>query len=106
MPFSATKHSEFGDSYYDISKTEKRLIRAALETHEKTGTYLFLKLFKKVDDDYEFHQRLSLTTEELDKLTKKAPKIRETFPISSQEAESKWKTDGTSPAKKSKINST
>ena len=51
MPFSATKDSEFGDSYYDISKTEKRLIMATLKTYEKTGTYVFLKLFKKVDDD-------------------------------------------------------
>ena len=54
MPFSATKDSEFGDSYYDISKTEKRLIGATLKTYEKIGTYVFLKLFKKVDDDYEF----------------------------------------------------
>ena len=107
MPFSATKDSEFGDSYYDISKTEKRLIRATLKTYENTGTYVFLKLFKKVDDDdYEFQQRLSLTTEEFDKLVKKAPKIRETFPISSQEAESKSKTDGPSPAKKSKFSTT
>ena len=89
MPFSATKDSEFGDSHYDISKTEKRLIRATFKIYEKTGTYVFLKLFKKVDDDYEFQQqRLSLTTEEFDKLIKKAPKIRETFPLSSQEAES------------------
>ena len=106
MPFSATKDSEFGDSYYDISKTEKRLIRATLKTYEKTGTYLFLKLFKKVDDDYEFQQRLSLTTEEFDKLIKRTPKIRETFPLSSQEAESKSKTDGPSPAKKTKFSST
>ena len=106
MPFSATKDSEFGDSYYDISKTEKRLIRATLKTYEKTGTYVFLKLFKKVDDDYEFQQWLSLTTEEFDKLIKKAPKIRETFPFSSQEAESKSKTDGPSPAKKTKFSAT
>ena len=106
MPFSATKDSEFGDSYYDISKTEKRLIRATIKTYEKTGTYVFLKLFKKVDDDYEFQQRLSLTTEEFDKLIKKAPKIRETFPLSSQEAESKSKTDGPSPAKKTKFSAT
>ena len=106
MPFSATKDSEFGDSYYDISKTEKRLIRATLKTYEKTGTYMFLKLFKKVDDDYEFQQGLSLTTEEFDKLIKKSPKIRETFPLSSQEAESKSKTDGPSPAKKTTFSAT
>ena len=106
MPFSATKDSEFGDSYIDISKTEKRLIRATLETYEKTGTYVFLKLFKKVDDDYEFQQLLSLTTEEFYKLLKKAPKIREIFPISSQEAKSKLKSDGLSPDKKAKRSST
>ena len=66
---------------------------------------MFLKLFKKVDDDYEFQQRLSLITEEFGKLIKKVPKIRETYPISSQEAESILKTDGSSPAKKSKISS-
>ena len=102
MSFSASKDSEFGDNYYDISKTEKRLIRATLKTYEKTGTYVFLKLFKKVDDNYEFQQRLSLSTDEFDKLIKKAPKIRETFPISSQEAESKLKTDVYCPSKKSK----
>ena len=104
MPFSATK--EFGDSYYDILKTEKRLIRVTLKTYERTGTYVFLKLFKEVDDDYEFHQLLSLTTEKFDKLIKKPPEIRETFPLSSQEAEPKLKIDGPSPAKKPKISST
>ena len=54
MPYSATKDSEFGDSHYDISKTEKRLIRATLKRYENTETYVFLELFKKVDDDYEF----------------------------------------------------
>ena len=42
----------------------------------------------------------------LTNLLKKAPKIREIVPISSQEAESKLKTDGPSPAKKLKISST
>ena len=106
MPFSATKDSEFGDSNCDISKTEKRLTWATLKTYEKTGTYLFLKLFKKVHDYYEFQQRLSLTPEEIDRLNKKASKIRKTFPINSQEMESKLKSDEPSPAKKSKISST
>ena len=79
MPFSSTKDSEFGDSYYDISKMEKRLIRATLKTYENTGTYVFLKLFKKVDEDYEFQQRLSLKTEEFDKLIKRAPNIGKLF---------------------------
>ena len=79
MPFSATKDSEVGESYYDVSKMEKRLIRATLKTYKKTGTYVFLKLFKKVDDDYDFQQRLSLTTEEFDKLIKKLPRLGKLF---------------------------
>ena len=75
MSLSATEDYEFGDSYYDNSKTEKRLIRAR-NVCEKTGRHVFLKLFKKVDDDYEFQPRLSLTTEEFDKFIKKASKIR------------------------------
>ena len=98
MPFSATKDSEFGDSHYDISKTEKPFIRATLKTIENTVTYVSLNLFKKVDDDYKFQQRLSLTTEEFAKLIKKASKIRDTFPIRSPETESKLKNDGPSPA--------
>ena len=80
MPFTATKDSEFGDCYLDISKMKKRLIRATLKTYEKTGTYFFLKLFKKVDDEFEFQRRISLTTDELDNLIEKASQIRAAFP--------------------------
>ena len=72
MPFTASKDEEYGDCYFDISKTEKRLIRATLKTYENTGTYVFLKLFKRKDNEYEFEQRISLTTEEFDKLMKKS----------------------------------
>ena len=59
-PFTSTKDTEFGDCYFDISKTDKRLIRSTLKTYERTGTYVFLKLFKKTAEDYEFEQtRLS-----------------------------------------------
>ena len=51
MPFTSTKDTEFGDCYFDISKTDKRLIRATLKTYEKTGTYVFLKLFKKAAEE-------------------------------------------------------
>ena len=72
-------------------------MRASLKTYETTGTYVFVKLSKKIDDNYEYQQRLSLTTEKFYKPFKKTPKIRETFPISSQ------KTDGSSPAKNLKM---
>ena len=82
MPFTASKDKEYGDCYFDISKTEKRLIRATLKTYENTGTYVFLKLFKRKDNEYEFEQRISLTTEEFDKLMKKSGRIRNSVPVS------------------------
>ena len=71
MPFTAEKDAEFGDAHFDVSKSEKRLIRATIKSYEKTG-----KLFKKTEHDYEFQQRITLTLEEFEKLKKKSPKIR------------------------------
>ena len=77
MPFTSTKDTEFGDCYFDISKTDKRLIRATLKTYERTGTYVFLKLFKKAAEEYEFEQRISLTLQEFGSLVNTAEKILE-----------------------------
>ena len=41
MSFSTTKDFDFGDSYYDISEMEKRLMRATLKIYEETGTNVF-----------------------------------------------------------------
>ena len=80
IPFTASKDKENGDCYFDISKTKKRLIRATIKTYEHTGTYVFLKLFKRKDNDYEFEQGISLTTEKFDKLMKKSSRIRNSVP--------------------------
>ena len=53
MPFTASKDKEYVDCYFDISEPEKRLVRAALKTYDSTGTYVFLKLFKRKDNEYE-----------------------------------------------------
>ena len=76
MPFTSTKDTEIGDCYFDISKTNKRLIRASLKTYERTGTYVFLKLFKKATDDYEYEQRISLTLGEFENLVSSDSKIQ------------------------------
>ena len=70
MPFTAEKDAEFGDAHFDVSKSEKRLIRATIKSYEKSGSYVFLKLFKKAEHDYEFQQRITLTLEEFEKLIK------------------------------------
>ena len=75
MPLTAEKDTDFGDALFDVSKNEKRLIRVTLKTYERTGTYIFLKIFKKGEHDYELQQRITLTLEEFEKLTKKTPKI-------------------------------
>ena len=79
MTFTSTKDTEFGNFYFDISKTDKRLIRATVKTYEKTGTYVFLKLFKKAESDYEFQQRVSLTVQEFENLIEKSADIRSQF---------------------------
>ena len=74
MPFTAEIDAEFGDAHFDVSKNEKRLIRVTLKTYERTGIYIFLKLFQKGEHDYELQQRITLTLEEFEKLSKKNSK--------------------------------
>ena len=83
MPFTAEKDAEYGDAHFDVSKSEKRLVRAirsyeTIRSYEKTGSYVFLKLFKSAEHAYEFQQRITLTLEEFQKLMKKFPKIQST----------------------------
>ena len=75
MTFTADKDAEFGAVHFDVSRIEKRLIRAIVKTYEKTGTYFFLKLFKKDENEFEFQQRLTLTLEEFEILTKNLQKF-------------------------------
>ena len=86
MPFTSSKDTQFGDCYFDISPTGKRLVRGTLKTYERTGTYVFLRLFKKAAEDYEFEQRISVTLEEFGNLVKEAEKVRES---ASQDSPSK-----------------
>ena len=79
MTFTAKIDQQSGDCYLNISQTEKRLVRATVKTYEKTGSYVFLKLFKKPDqnsDDYKFDQRIGLTMEEFTHLSKNFQKIK------------------------------
>ena len=47
--------------------------------YEKTGNYVFLKLFKKAESDYEFQQRVSLTVQEFENLVEKSGDILSWF---------------------------
>ena len=99
MPSTAEIDTEFGDAHFDFSKSEKSLIRATIKSYEKTGSYVFLKLFKKAEHDNEFQQRITLTLEEFERLMKRSPKIRSTANNSND-------TDITAkatPAKKQKV---
>ena len=68
-PFSVTTDKEFGDSYIDNSRTERRLIRVTTKTYPNTGSYLFLKLLKKIGDEKYLYQRLTLTVSEFHQFT-------------------------------------
>ena len=68
-PFTATIDSDFGDCFLDVSKTQRRLIRVTTKTYQTTGTYIFLKLFKKgADEEYYIDQRITLTVPEFQQL--------------------------------------
>ena len=75
---TANADKDFGDCYFDISENSKRLVRATLKTYDQTGTYVFLKVFKKATEGAEFEcvQRLSLSSEEFSKLLKSGKSIR------------------------------
>ena len=73
MPFTANKDEEFGDVYFEISRTEKRLIRATDKSYENTGTYVFLKLFKSWQRIWK-STRITLTLDEFELLSKKSAK--------------------------------
>ena len=81
MPFTTEKDAEFGDAHFDVSKSEKRLIRATIKSYEKTGSYVFLKLFKKAEHDYEFQQRITLTVEEFEKQKKSKKNLQRFDPL-------------------------
>ena len=64
-PFTATKDEEIGDSFLEISRSSRRLVRVTTKTYETTGTYLCIKMFEKgSDDEYHIDQRITLTAQE------------------------------------------
>lgn len=64
-PYSSTTDQEYGDSFLDVSKNNRRLVRVSTKTYQTTGTYISLKLFKKgSDDDFYIDQRITLTVQE------------------------------------------
>ena len=71
-------YKDFGDCYFDISENSIRLVRATLKTYDQTGTYVFLKIFKKATEGAEFEcvQKLSLSSEEVSKLLKSGKSTR------------------------------
>ena len=66
-------------SFFPRGSFDMRLIRATVKTYERTVTYVFLKLFKKGENDYEFQQRVSLTVQEFENLVEKSGDIRSRF---------------------------
>ena len=73
-----TKDAEFSDNHFDITKSEKRLVRVATKTYEQTGAYIFLKLFKREnkDSEFQFSQKITLTHDEFQSLIDRVPKVK------------------------------
>ena len=58
MLFTFTKDTEFGDCFFVISKSDKRLISTMLKTYERTGTYEFLKCLKRQKKNTSFNREI------------------------------------------------
>ena len=67
--FTLAEDEAFGDYHVDISQKSNRHIRATVKTYEKTGVYIFVKLFKKkTDGEFTLWQKICFTQEEFEKL--------------------------------------
>ena len=65
--FTLAKDEDFGDYFCDLSEKTNRLVRVTVKTYEHTGTYVFLKLFKKKSDaEFALAQKITLTKEEFE----------------------------------------
>ncbi len=70
--------AKFGNHSVEVSRNEKRHIRATHKTYESTGDYIFLKLFKKNQlGNFETRQVIGLTLAEFDLQIQKAHEIKD-----------------------------
>ena len=73
MDFNSNKITRYGDCFFDISKTDKHLIRATLKTCKDRITRVFDNV-QKVAEDCEFEQKIWLMLQEFGFLVKTADK--------------------------------
>ena len=74
--FTLAKDEDFDDYHCDISEKSTRVIRATVKTYEQTGTYVFLKLFKKKPDtEFTLVQKITLSQEEFELLLYKGKSV-------------------------------
>ncbi len=65
MQITLESDAQFGDTYVVISQAGKRLVRVTFKTFESSGTYVFLKLFKKNESsELISQQRFGVTSSE------------------------------------------
>ena len=72
------KDAEYNDSHFDFNTSEKRTVRVAVKSYDKTGSYVSLKLFKRENssNEYTFAQRITLSADGFQKLIEKLPRAK------------------------------
>ena len=61
-----------------MSETKKQLIKATMKNYDKTGSYVFVKVFKNPDNtNFKLVQQLSLTMTEFDQRMLAGDEIRQ-----------------------------
>ena len=64
-----TEDEAFGDYHKAIPQKSTRYEQAIVENYDKTGGYIFVKLFKKnTDGVFTLEQKIDFTQEEFEKL--------------------------------------
>ena len=77
MYLSLENDTDFYDNFQDVSSGEKRIVRVGTQTFDKTGTYITVKLYKKIEDGvFKCYQAVTLTTRDFDCLADNYSKIK------------------------------
>ena len=92
----------FGDDFVDISIDERRWIRASKRVYDRTGAYVFIKLFKNENgaaangEAFEKVQQVCLTLEEFKRLMDRRPFVDkvQSATLANQSQATSWCNDG------------
>ena len=98
-PVTLEDDSNFGDYVKDIHQNDKRHVRVTVKNYPTNGTYIFLKVFKFRDGEFQRHQYISLTSEEFNLLKESMSTISKQLTSNCGESEEEEEVEAESTSK-------